>query len=243
MQLTQLNVLDTGRRVQALLDSQSAALGAAVPPLLRAQLDTAVTQLASSGQDQEGLASATPGEIVNQGAMRAALKVDFLDPMARIARHALRGSPDFQTLVVLASVTRKGEFMNKVNAVADAAAKHEQDFIDRGMPADFIAQLRAAVGALNASIERHGKQIGLSRQAGKGIKDSTKAVRDLLHVIDGNMRRVLKGNQPLLANWIATKRIQATVVTPLPGGDLAAISSAPQPAAPLGTTAPANAAA
>jgi hypothetical protein len=243
MELTQLNVLDTGRRVQTLLDSQPAALGTAVPAPLRAQLDTAVTQLATSGTEQESLTTATSGGIVNQVAMREALTVDFLDPMARIARFALRESPDFQTLVVPSTVTRKGEFMNKVNAIADAAAKYEQDFIDHGMPADFIAQLRAAVAALNASIETRGKQVGLLKQARQGIKDSTKAVRAVLHVMDGNMKRVLKKNQPVLANWTATKRIQATVVTPLPGGDLNATSSAPQAVATLGTTAPATPAA
>ena len=152
--------------------------------------------------------------------------------MGRIARHALGTSPDFEALVVPASVTRKGDFMNKVNAVAGAASKHEQDFVDHGMPADFIAQLGTAVGALNASVDTRGKQKGLLKQAGKAIKDSTKAVRDVLHVIDGNMKRALKKNQPLLANWVATKRIQATVVTPLPGGDLNVTPSAPQPVAP-----------
>jgi hypothetical protein len=247
MQLTQHNVSDTGRRVQTFLDSQSAVLGTTVPATLRAQLDTAVTQLATSGQDQESLASAVRGAIASQIAMRKALKVDFLDPMARIARHALRASPDFPALVVPATGLRKGDFMTKVNAIVDAAAKHEQDFVDHGMPADFIAQLRAAVAALNASVDTRGKQKGLLKQAGQGIKDSTKALRGVLHVMDGIMKRALKTNQPVLANWTATKRIQATVVTPLPGGDLNAAPSAPQPAAlavaPNATTASAKPAA
>jgi hypothetical protein len=231
MQLSQNNVSDTGRRVQTFLDSQSAVLGTTVPATLRAQLDTAMTQLTTSGQDQESLASAVRGELASQVAMRKALKVDFLTPMGRIARHSLSTSPDFPALVVPASVKRKGDFMIKVNAVADAAAKHEQEFVDHGMPADFIAQLRTAVGALNASVDTRGNQKGLLTQASKGIKDSTKAVRDVLHVTDGIMKRALKKNQPVLANWIATKRIQATVVTPLPGGDPSVTSSAPQPAA------------
>jgi hypothetical protein len=232
MELTDHNALDTARRVQAFLVSQSSVIGTAVPAPLQAQLDAAVTQLATSGQAQESLGTATNGEMVNQVAMQKALKVDFLNPMSRIARHALRTSPDFPTLVVTATRLRKGDFMNKVNALADAAAKHEKDFVDHGMPADFIAQFQAAVAALNASVETRGKQKGLLKQARTGIKDSAKAVRSVLHVIDGNMKRVLKKNQPVLANWTATKRIQATVVTPLPNGDLNVTPSAPQPAAP-----------
>ena len=247
MRLMQHNVLDTARRVQTFLASQSAVIGIAVPAPLQAQLDAAVTQLATSGQDQEILASAVRGAIASQIAMRKALKVDFLNPMARLARHALRASADFPALVVPATGLRKGDFMTKVNAVADAAAKHEKDFVDHGMPADFLAQLQAAVAALNASVETRGKQKGLLKQAGTAIKDSTKAVRDVLHVIDGNMKRVLKKNQPVLANWTATRRIQATVVTPLPNGDLNVTPIAPQPVAPAGvpvaTTAPAKPAA
>src|SRR5258708_40172069 len=236
MQLAQHNVLDTGRRVQALLDSQSTVLGTTVPIPLRAQLDAAVTQLATSGQDQESLASAVRGAIVNQIAMRKEVKVDCLSPMARIARHALRAAPDFQALVVPAFGLRKGDFMNKVNAVADAAGKHEKDFVDHGMPADFLAQLQAAVAALNGSIDTRGKQLGLLKQAGRAIKAAAKAVRDVLHVMDGIMKRALRKKQPMLANWTATKRIQATVVTPLPGGDLNAPPSAPQPVAPPAAT-------
>jgi hypothetical protein len=61
MELSQHNVSDTGRRVQSLLDSESAVLGTAVPATLRTQLDMAMTQRAASGQDQESLASASPG--------------------------------------------------------------------------------------------------------------------------------------------------------------------------------------
>ena len=247
MNLADHNVSDTARRAKTFLASQSAVIGTAVPAPLQAQLDAAVTQLATSGQDQEILASAVRGAIASQIAMRKALRVDFLSPMARIARHALRASPEFATLVVTTGHLRNGDFLNKVNALADAAAKHEKDFIDHGMPADFIAQLQAAVAALNASVETSGKQKGLLKQAGTAIKDSTKAVRDVLHVIDGNMKRVLKKNQPVLANWTATRRIQATVVTPLPNGDLNVTPIAPQPVAPAGvpvaTTAPAKPAA
>ena len=174
MRLMQHNVLDTARRVQTFLASQSAVIGIAVPAPLQAQLDAAVTQLATSGQDQESLASAVRGAIANQIAMCQALKVDFLTPMARIARHALRASPDIQALVVPTTGLRKGDFMNKVNAVADAAAKHEKDLVDHSMPADFLAQLQAAVGALNSSIDTPREAEGsleTSRHSDQGLDE------------------------------------------------------------------------
>ncbi len=244
MQLTQNNVFDTARRVQTLLDSQSAALGTIVPAPLRAQLDTAVTQVSKAQVDQETLAKAVPAEVAKQNALRKEVSVDFLIPMGRIVRRAFPTSPDFQALIVPAGLTRKGDFLGKVIAATAAAATHAQDLIDHGMPADFVAQMQTAVGQLTASVDTRGAQVGLKQQAVKTITDSTKAIRDALYIMDGHMRRALKKNQPLLTNWVATKRIQATVVTPLPGGDLNATPSvAPTAAsvvpAPV-TTAPAK---
>jgi hypothetical protein len=247
MELTKQKVLDTGQRVQAFLDSQGPAIGTTVPAPLRAQLDTAVTQLSGAQVDQETLAKSVPAEIAKQNAIRKEVSVDFLIPIGRIVRRAFPTSPDFQALIVPAGVTRKGEFLGKVIAATAAAATHAQDLINNGMSADFIAQMQAAVGQLTASVDTRGKLVGLKQQTGKTIKLSTKAIRDAVHIMDGNMRRTLKKNQPLLTNWVATKRIQATVVTPLPGGDLNATPSAvptPAPAttAPV-TTAPAKPAA
>jgi hypothetical protein len=247
MQLTQQKVSDTAHRVQVFLDSQGAAIGTTVPAPFRAQLDTAVTQLSGAQVDQETLAKAVAAEVAKQNAIRREIQVDFLIPMGRIVRRAFKTTPDFQALIVPSGLTRKGDFLGKVTAAIAAAATHAQDLIDRGMPADFIAQMQTVVGQLAASVDTRGKQVGLKQQAVKTTTESTKAIRDVLHIMDGNMRRTLKKNQPLLTNWVATKRIQATVVTPLPGGDLNVTpSAAPTPApvvpAPV-TTAPAKAAA
>ena len=236
MELSQHNVFDTGRRVQTLLDSESAVFGTAVPAPLRAQLDTAMTQLAASGQDQESLASSVRGEAANQVTMRKALKVDFLTPMGRIARHALGNSPDFEALVVPASVTRKGDFMNKVNAVAGAAAKHEKDFVDHGMPADFIARTNAAADALLASVTARKTHRGQRGGATLGLKDKLSEGRALVLVLDAFVQTALKDDPALLANWNIIKRVRlvarrqlhtpdtpaTTPATPAPGTSQAA---------------------
>ena len=243
MQLTQDKVGDTGKRVQEFLDSQADALGTAVPAPLRAKLDAAMAQFNTAKQEQQALFAVVPAEIAKQNAIRKELNVDLLGPVARIVRRAFKTSPDYQAVVVPSTLTRKGEFVSKVIAAADAAAKHEKDLLDHGMPVDFVAQLRAAVGQLEVSVDARGKQVGLLKQATQGMKDSTKAIRDALHIMDGQITRQLKKNQPLLANWVATKRIQATVVTPLPGGDLSAKTTTPSTTAVAATTASAKPAA
>src|SRR5579862_3583820 len=247
MMLSDSNVLDTGKRVQGFLDTQGPAIGTTVPAPLRAQLDTAVTQLSGAQVDQQTLGQAVAAEIVKQDAIRKEVSTDFLIPIGRIVRRAFKNAPDFKAMVVPAGRTRKGEFLGQVTAATAAAATHAQDLINNGMPADFIAQMQTAVSQLTASVDTRGKQVGLKQGTTKTIKDASKAIRDAVHIMDGNMRRALKNNQPLLTNWIATKRVQATVVTPLPGGDIGATPSAvptPAPVAPAPvTTTPAKPAA
>ena len=112
------------------------------------------------------------------------------------------------------------ETLAKAGSAETAKQNAIRKEVSVGMAADFIAQMQAAVTQLTASVETRGKLVGLKQQTVKTLKESTKSIRDVIHIIDGNMRRTLKKNQPLLTNWVATKRIQATVVTPLPGGDL-----------------------
>ena len=245
MQVKQEKVLDTGKRVQGFLDTQGSALGTTVPAQLRAQLDAAVTKLSGAQVDQETLGQAAKAEIARQNAIRKEVSVDFLVPIGRIVRRAFPKSPDFQALVVPAGLTRKSDFLGKVTAATAAAATHAQDLINHGMPADFITQMQAAVGQLSASVDTRGKQVSLHEGTATAIKEATKAIRDAVHIMDGNMRRALKKNQPLLTTWIAAKRVQATVVTPLAGGDLNAtpnpvpaptpVVSAPVVSAPAAT--------
>ncbi len=204
MQLTQQKVFDTGQRVRGFLDTQSSAIGTTVPAPFRAHLDTGVAQLGQAQVDQETLVKAVLAETAKQNAIRKEVSADFLIPIGRIVRRAFKTVPDFQALIVPAGLTRKGDFLGKVTAATAAAAAHAQDLIDKGMPADFIVQMQTAVTQLTASVETRAKLVGLKQQTVKTMKESTKSIRDAVHIIDGNMRRALKKNQPLLTNRHST---------------------------------------
>jgi hypothetical protein len=233
MKTPELHVLDTGQRVQDFLDSEATAVGTAVPAPLRGQLDAAVVQGRTAQAAQALLAGSIKGETATQAAIRASITTDFLRPIATAARHALTGAPDFTTLVPPAKL-RKADFASTVTAVAAAAAKYQQTFLDHGEPADFIAQLQAAVTQLETSASRRSVLVGQQTAATEGAAQAVKTIRSVLKVINGALTSVLKKNAPLKANWVATKRIQATVVTPLPGGNAGSpnTSQSPVPAQP-----------
>jgi hypothetical protein len=228
-------VLDTGQRVQGFLDAESAAIGTTVPAELRAELDGGVAQLGAAQVTKEALTEAATAEVAKQNGIRKEVSGDFLIPLGRIVRRAFPDSPDFQALVVSAGGTRKNQFIAKVTAALPVATAHAPELISKGMPADFVAQMQTAVAQLTASVAARGAHVGNKAEAVTAVTQSAKAIRDIVHIIDGNMRRALKTNQPLLAKWNSAKRVQATAVTPLPGGDLDGTTGTPDaPAA--GTT-------
>jgi hypothetical protein len=235
MQVTFERVLNTGRRVHDFVTAQAPTLGTTVPGPLLGQLGDAVGSLGAAQVAEETLAQAASAEIARQDAIRQGLSADFLIPIGRIVRRAYPKNPDFQALIVSAKLTRKSQFVAKVTSAATVAAAHADELIGKGMPADFVAQMQAGVAQLTASVATRNKQVADKTGTVETIQQSVKVIRDVVHIIDGNMRRALKQNPALLQNWNATKKVPATVVTPLPGGDLDAASAGAEPVAPVTT--------
>jgi hypothetical protein len=151
MKTTEVRTFDAGRRVQGFLDTNAPTIGTAVPPSLRAKVDAAVSQLVQFELDQEAATAAANGETVNQAALRSDLFKHLVAPIGRVAKINLRQSTDLPALVVPAAAQRRSDFVAKVNSLADTASKYEPMFIDHGLPADFIAQIRAGATAVAAS--------------------------------------------------------------------------------------------
>ena len=237
--------LDAGRRVQVFLDAQAATLGKVVPPSIRAMLDDAVTQLAGFQVEQATALGTAKGETVNQTTLRDDLYQRFMVQIGRTAKVELRKTPEFSNLVVSALARRKLDFVSTANKFADAAAKHEQQLIEHGMPADFLVQLRAAIAAVSASADARGRNVARRIAATQGSKAMNKALRQKIGQIDGLIRPALKKNAALLADWRASKQIRQIAVTPLPTGGtvVTPVASGPAPTAapPQSTPAPAPA--
>jgi hypothetical protein len=221
MQLRQIKTFDTGRRVQGFLGSQAAAIGTAVPPGLRAKLDNATDQLVSYQLEQDNAAGSARGETANQEALQRDINERLLRPIARVARFALRDKPDFDVLVVPSDSMPKRVFVSKLTGLADAAAKYEQTFVENFIPSDFIAQLRVAAAQIEGSGEARARHLSRRNAATAGLVAADKMIRDVVGVLDGALTPMLKSNPAALADWIASKRFQQTVVNPIATGDIA----------------------
>ncbi len=188
MQTTEVRTFDAGRRVQGLLDTNAPTIGTAVPPSLRAKFDAAVSQIVQFQHEQDAATAATNGETVNQAALRSDLFKHLVAPVGKVAKINLRQSTDLPALVVAAAVQRRSDFVVKGNTLADTASKYELMFVDHGLPADFIAQIRAgatltrhrtkinAVGSGRLQAKRHAAQHTIHRKDGTVISTRSYAV-------------------------------------------------------------------
>ncbi len=94
--------------------------------------------------------------------------------------------------------------------------------MDNGLPADFIAQLRAGITAIEASAAARGRQRSRRAAATKGLMAADKALRETIDSLNRVLKPALATNPALLADWTASKRVRQLAVTPLPTGDLGA---------------------
>jgi hypothetical protein len=241
--------LDTGQRVQGFLTTEAAAIGPIVPAPLRAQLDDAVTQLASSELAQGAADAAARGETTKQLGLRDGVYTSFVGPIGATAKKKLATASELPALVVPAKARHTKAFVALASAAATAAALYTQVFIDNGLPADFIAQLQAGLTQITDSANTRARQLGLRSAATAGLVAADKELRDAIDSLNRILAPALKSKPTLLADWVASKKIRAVPVTPLPGGSATVPSTGatPAPATPTATptsaTAPAPAAA
>jgi hypothetical protein len=242
MQSTHFTVFDTGHRVQGFLDAQAAAVGILVPAALRAQLDDAVTQGAAFQLEQGASTSAAKGETSKQQLIRDDLYARFLHPVEGIAKKKLKGVAsvtELASLVISAAFRHSNKLLTKAIELADAAAKYEKVFVDNGLAADFIAQLRAGIAEVTASEAARVRQLSRRAAATTGIATSDKAIRATVDSMNRVLKPALKSNQPLLTDWMASKRIRQLAVTPIPTGSVSTSAGPATPTTPASQSAPA----
>jgi hypothetical protein len=113
------------------------------------------------------------------------------------------------------------------NAMADAVAPFTQTFLDAGLSADFVAQLKAAAGELAKAVSTKGTLRAGGIGATDGIRQAVRTARKAIRVLDAMVKAQLKAQEPLVTEWRDAVRV-------IRGGTarLALVPSAPPPSQP-----------
>jgi hypothetical protein len=151
------------------------------------------------------------------------------------ARAALRGELEGVCRTAL-SIGLQGFFMprarndatmlNVAQVYADAAAAHVQEFIQCGMPEDFLARLRTSADELRVQMQTQESGKRLRNTATSEIALAQAEILQLLTRLDPMMENLFRESPALRSAWYTVRRVHK-----------AATKKAVEPAAPLETQA------
>jgi hypothetical protein len=90
------------------------------------------------------------------------------------------------------------------------AAEYESVFVEAGRPQDFLAQLDAAIAALNGSGLGQARNLGSHVGAKRGIEDQLRRGRKAVELLDAMVKAAFADQPVLLARWATARRVKAT---------------------------------
>ena len=201
-------VLETLQGMQRFLDDNTALLGAVNSSGARKTLDDIATQLATHAVDQFGGHRTSQAETAKQRQLRLSLRSDQMRPIAEIARQKLRAQPEFTKLSLPPSRFKGAKLTAAARDMANAAQTYTDVFVQAGLAADFVAQLRAAADRLDQSLGVRRESRGQRAGATTGLQAQTTEARKIIRVIDSLVRPKLDTNEPLLRAWEVASHIQ-----------------------------------
>ena len=209
MKHRQTRVLDALRGTQGFLDANTTLLAVINVSGARRTLDDAVTQLSTQAVNQDVGTRLSRGETANQQSLRHVLRFNHMKPIADVARMYLREVPNFIALKRPRNNVSATRLIAAAAGMADAAAPFAQVFVDAGLAADFLEQLRQAADDMRLSLDDRAQHVRKRVGATEGLKAAEKRGTGILRLLDGLVIPKLGTNDPLIVQWKAARKIHA----------------------------------
>jgi hypothetical protein len=202
-------VLDALQRTQRFLDENSALLTGVDLTAARKRLDDVVTSFSGHAFDQDVGGRVAKGETAKQHALRLKLRVEQMEPIAIIARHNLRSTPEFKALQMPKPSVRGQAFIASAKGMADAATVHKDTLVGHGLQPTFIDDLKAGAAKLDSSMSDREKNRTQRVGATKGLLVEEQNGRTVLSVLDALVQQALGGeNEALLRKWQSVRLVR-----------------------------------
>jgi hypothetical protein len=227
------------RRAQGFLDTNAEVLGTISKSTSRTDFDAAIAGLTQYSAQQELAEAAATSQTKAKNAAREELRLHHMQLIAMIARKKLGNTPNIQDLALPRQNTSDEALVAKGLAMVKAASQYTQTFLDQQMPADFIAQLQAAIQAVLTAISTSAETKRQLVAATKGVTDQLARTHTDVKILNALVVKQLKGKTDLLAAWKTTKRVRNKLGIATGSTTPPAIVPAPTPTpAPASTPAP-----
>lgn len=235
MQTAQGNTLDSLRNVKAFMEQHTDKLGDVIRTGIQAELLQTISELEEFSEQQTAGAATAKNALKVKRALRHALIHDYMTVVSRIGRAKLPDVPQFENLKMPRGTLSSARLTEAAYEMANSALENEGIFVAAGLPADFVARMKAAADAVTEA--RLQRSIAKAKRtvATQALSTKLSSSRRLVYVLDAMVKSAI-GNDPiLLSGWK-----QVMHVPKVPGGGRA--SDSPDSPAPSTPAAPALAA-
>lgn len=234
----QSRTLDTLSRSQAFLVANVAVVGDLSQSSAYQALDTAIAELTTQAANQTAGQETSVATTATLVALRQTLRVNFMTPIATIAKAQAGTLPDLATLRMPPVNATVARLVADSSAMAERVTANLAVFTGAGLPADIATQLLAAANAVTAAAATRAASNGRRTQGTAGLASAAKAGMTALRILNTIVTPTLTGT-PLLAVWKSDIKVSAksgaSAGTVVPGpvpAPVTAATPATMPAAP-----------
>jgi hypothetical protein len=234
MKHSQQSRLNALHLTKAFLDENADALGSVNKSTSRLALNDAVTTLDDGAQAQVAAELQAASTTLEKTAIREDLRMHHMHPVAAIARATLAHVPTIADLRLPAKTVNDATLIARGTAMANVAAQYSDVFIAEQLPADFLAQLRAAVDSVRSAVNRRDLFQVKATQATRDVDVQLARAHNIVKILDSLVVKQLKDRPDLLAGWRRAKHPKAK-----PGVPRGTTASAPPTVAVPAEPAPA----
>jgi len=202
-------LVESYQRVQDFLTANPPTNPAPKYGEVRQELDDAIARLSSLLGDQSAGRRESLDDTRRQDILRRLLREKHLAPISRIAKAALGDDPVIRKALGMPNPKLPSmKLVTVAVGMRTSAAKYEPLFVESGRPANFLAQLDAAIETLRQSVLGRARSVGRHVGARAGLGQQLARARNVVRMLDAMVLDAFAGNAEVIARWNISKRVQ-----------------------------------
>jgi hypothetical protein len=212
MQSRQGNMLQSLRAVEEFLADNAATLDDVVNTGTRRKLAAVIAALDVTVNEQAGRSVVAQSGTRRYKALRRALIRDHMVPIAHMARVDLPPMPEVEALRLPNRNWSAAKLAAAAHRMATGAEPFRAQFVEAGLPGDFVERLTAAADAMLESLSDRAQNRGRLSGATRGLAATLSSAGKLVAVIDALVASKLADDPGMLATWKKVKRVRRVAV-------------------------------
>ena len=131
-----------------------------------------------------------------------------LEAISRTARAMARTTPGLDDKFHMPQSMAEQEWLTVARTFAANAVPLKDEFVRRGLNADFIEDLDAGIEELQESIGVRAEKTGAHVAATVAVSESSESGRDAVRELDAIVRNVFRDDPAVLAEWESASHVE-----------------------------------